>query len=120
MDAFLALRDLVREKAGKAEGGSYRVPAFLLGHAGSTSVLDAGDPYLFYADVCEQILRIASERPDRASAIGLSEQDVVYLSFIRSSPRWTIASAPRSARSHSFPSYAASSGRASLSRCQRV
>jgi hypothetical protein len=84
MDAVLALRDLVRAKAGRVKGQSYRVPAFLLGHAGSTHLLDAGDPYLFYMDVCDRILRAAVERAAQPSAVELGEQDVVYLSFIRS------------------------------------
>jgi hypothetical protein len=76
------LRNILREKAGCGSDLSYLVPGFLIGHPGDTRPRDVGDPYLFYAQVCDDIF----ESPiDTTSGEGapLVEGDLVYLSFIR-------------------------------------
>jgi hypothetical protein len=58
------------------------VPAFLLGQDYGTQLQDVGDPYRFYAEACDRILEEDLTGP--SGVRGVTEGDVVYLSFIRS------------------------------------
>jgi hypothetical protein len=77
---FALVHERLRSHAGRGGPRHYLVPEFLCG--GETPALvDVGDPYRFFAAVFDRILTSpAGPRPGR----GLSHDDRVYLSYLRS------------------------------------
>ena len=77
---FGRLRRVLRAKAELPYPRPYLVPEFLLGGSSPRRMADAGNPWRFFLRVCDEIAGVAGSP---APARELTEDDCVYLSFIR-------------------------------------
>ncbi|HVW42724.1 MAG TPA: hypothetical protein VHC18_15370 [Amycolatopsis sp.] len=77
---FDRLRTILRAKADLPYAGPFLVPEFLLGGSSARRLADAGNPWRFFLRVCDDIAGFGGMP---VSSRELSEDDCVYLSFIR-------------------------------------